>query len=70
MDQLGLNSTPSADDTLGLNGRRNESQSKNGTEEQSRRRTLRRIQDFIGLDGMTVLKMLKGGLPPIIVIAM
>ena len=70
MDQSSSSSTLPRDPALPSNGLQDEQQS--GEEEKKRppRWTIWRPRDSIEIDLVTTLKMLKGGLPPTIVIAM
>lgn len=67
-DQRGLDSSPVSEPTIEHETRG--PQPADGIGRRSQKWSLKRIRQCIGLDRMTMLKMLKGALAPTIVIAM
>lgn len=70
MEQNGQSSTLPGENPPDSDGVQNEALSSEESDKRSPRWIIRGIRESVGLDGVTMLKMLKAGLPPTIVIAM
>jgi hypothetical protein len=71
MSQQDYSSAPCGDDnTVSSSGLHTLPHVESGTAKHSSRWNIQRVRDSIGLNATVMLKMLKGGLPPTVVVAM